>query len=64
MTFIFSLWQVDLARQYETLDLFTNETHPQFQLMKVKNGIYIIFFNIIVGVNFSRLFLMYLRKTL
>jgi activating signal cointegrator complex subunit 3 len=25
---------VDLARQYETLDLFTNETHPQFQLMK------------------------------
>uniref|UniRef100_A0A1J3K0M4 RNA helicase n=1 Tax=Noccaea caerulescens TaxID=107243 RepID=A0A1J3K0M4_NOCCA len=25
---------VDLAGKYETLDLFTNETHPQFHLMK------------------------------
>lgn len=64
MTLIFSLWQVDLAQKYEALDLFTNETHPHFQLMKVKKWSIHNLFNVIVGVNFSGLVLMYLRKTL
>ena len=29
--------QVELARKYEDLELFQNDTHPQFQLIKVRN---------------------------
>lgn len=62
MTLIFSLWQLDLAQKYENLDLFTNETHPQFQLFKVNKRIIYHLLNVIVVVKFLGLFLLYLRK--
>lgn len=30
--------QVELARKYEGLELFKNDAHPQFSLIKVRNG--------------------------